>query len=266
MIRTALAATALIALTASSFAQDAGLTAGRLSGKAFATRILSDAWVSGADALDTDISVHGGLLIRFLPDGKYRGILGAGQGGEKQIEGNYTIAGGRLTLNRMNRPWLTNGTMTCDTSELKYPCSLRFGNDINKAADEILGLGFNFGWGNRLYDLSSRAAENMVTRVNGVEAVTTGCRKGITTDAVNLRKRPSATAEKCEFFGDPVKQDKTSVLKKNSEILVLAKTPRKDSVGRWENHWYYIEFTDARPDQELIRAWAFGEFIRITGK
>ncbi len=251
-----------IALALPLYAQDTTFTQATLSGKSF----VSGMGAGAVFAKEDSIEVHGGIFIRFLSNGTYRGILGPGQGGEKRIEGKYEIQAGKLHLYFQGRPWLKNGALKIDTSDLKYPYYLQFDTDISRAVDAILKLGFNPGWDNKLYDLSRKTPVNMSVRIDGIEALTVGNKKGITTDAANMRTRPSTDASKCEFYGDPAKDEKTSVLKKNTNIIVLAKTPRREKVGKWENHWYYIEFTDERPDQELIRAWAFGEFIRITDK
>lgn len=246
-------------------AQDTTLTPHRLSGKGFASGFSNASSVHD----EGSIRLHGGMFIKFMPNGTFKGVVGPGQGGEKGVEGSYEIKNGKLTLLRAGRPWLKNGVLKYDSSNLKYPYALQFETDITSAAEEVLKLGYKQDWDNRLYDLGVKAPVGEITRIDGVEAVMLGNKKGITIDAVNVRKKPSASAEKVEFIGlvgDEMKHVTTSVLQKNTPITVLAKTPQKDKVGKWENHWYYIQFVDGLPDQNVYKAWAFGEFIRITEK
>lgn len=78
---------------------------------------------------------------------------------------------------------------------------------------------------------------------------------GVTTANVKLRSGPSTNTEVLEFksMDDDIMQ---SYIPKGFELEVVARTKDKYEVGKWNNHWYYVE-----PNMETGRGWVFGEFL-----
>jgi len=44
------------------------------------------------------------------------------------------------------------------------------------------------------------------------------------------------------------------------KLTILARTKKRERVGKWNNYWYYVEFETYF---DYMRAWVYGEFVKI---
>jgi hypothetical protein len=95
--------------------------------------------------------------------------------------------------------------------------------------------------------------------------VTLGNVLSTTTDNVRIRKGPGTNHQFMDFRYMDTATGKTithPAIISGTNIRVLARTVDRMKVGKWDNHWYYVEYRE--PEAGLLaykNAWMFGEFI-----
>ncbi|HOP64030.1 MAG TPA: hypothetical protein PK358_15695 [Spirochaetota bacterium] len=212
---------------------------------------------------DSDIDTRG-LEIEFKQNGKFESeLVWPGEQAIAYPSGTYTIKNGRLTLSIENGLMcegitgvkLEGGTPGYDPVSPKYRRYISFkGKQLEKLYFETKEL--------KIWDCNSGIEEGENLKINGLEAVAMGIKEGSTTTVLKMRNAPSEKAEQVHYSYTDEDDQKYTVkaLPLNTSLTVLARTKKKDKVGKWNNYWYYVEFETYF---DYMRAWVYGEFVKI---
>jgi hypothetical protein len=107
--------------------------------------------------------------------------------------------------------------------------------------------------------LESKVKEGAKRSIDGIPVIAMGLKKGISTDDVKIRKKPSVESESVKFQAGLYAEEaeEKNFVPKNTEIIIIARSVNKEKVKNWNNYWYYIKvgMNDG--------VWAFAEFIKI---
>jgi hypothetical protein len=126
---------------------------------------------------------------------------------------------------------------------------------------------FDFGdYSCKAYDLSRPRPAGVELMIGGVAAVSTGMRKGRTSNDVKCRVAPSLSSSIVEAdIEDPATGAQLMIpyVPKGRELKVLARTPSVEKVQSWTNYWYYVEFEYVAGPPDPVRGWMFGEFVTL---
>ncbi|MBN2545392.1 MAG: hypothetical protein JXB50_06325 [Spirochaetes bacterium] len=222
-------------------------------------RLVNRFWSTTEILNESEIRAWGGVHLQFNNNKTFSAYMSKGQDRGVRIFGKYEIKGGFLNLYYKNKIWLAKGVIKYDPKDLKYPYYLVFQNDLFKAMDEILNTGLKMVKWNKIKDMQTVAKEGFKIKLYEDEALSSGYKKAVTLDVLNLRSRPSITSPRIQF--ETVNGKKVYSLKKGFEIRVLARSIDKDVVEGWNNYWYYIEINNF--PVSIIYAWVYGEFIKF---
>lgn len=87
-------------------------------------------------------------------------------------------------------------------------------------------------------------------------------------DAANYRSAPDVSSKAihctvhCEDCTKPLVDG--TVIPKDREVILLAKTKNKVKVQKWENYWYYVDIKWSLNEASCRRGWIYGEFITLN--
>jgi len=212
--------------------------------------------------------IEGTMKITFTPDGRFKFMIDLGQS-YISASGSYSIKGGKLSLMIEDSDSedniglsLNNGVILTDNNSPKYTRYLYF----KKITLKTFYLKFKELM---LWDTSSAAKEGKSVSIQGIDAVTMGVKKAVVTAPLKMREKPDQKGKEinitCEHCCDDDVPKVLKSLPKGQELLVLARTRDKRTVGKWNNYWYYVEF---RYDMDIYvcktqRAWVYGEFVKF---
>ena len=173
---------------------------------------------------------------------------------EIDISGSYKIDGNKLIYTVEKSPEGTEfekgykGTaILTDKDSIKYKWYLQ--------SDKL---------GN-VYNHNTLIKESEIVSVNGIDAISTGVKKGTVTNVLKIRGAPNASAKEVNFYSCVSGETVTAKsIEKGKELTIYARTKEKEQVGKWNNHWYYIEFySDNCEGPDSVTGWVFGEFVKI---
>ena len=89
-----------------------------------------------------------------------------------------------------------------------------------------------------------------------IPVYTMGRRQYTATDNVKIRKAPSVKGKEVKFIDQGYTGDGMDYVPKGVELRVIARSRRKQRVGRWYNYWYLVDVG------MVTRVWMFGEFVK----
>lgn len=176
--------------------------------------------------------------------------------------GSFSIEGGKVRLRPVKCYTDRNGSALVDGREGagEFSCTLsespeslyytRFLSCTAKKTETAAVIDFPV--------VSTRVKSGEKRRIQGVGVVTMGAREGVTTTIVKIRESPSTDAEAVTFEDFEIQASLPSV-PTNSRVIVLARTEVKESVGRWNNYWLYVDVGAKRG------VWMYGEFVSLKG-
>ena len=101
------------------------------------------------------------------------------------------------------------------------------------------------------------------TRVqyDGLELISEGWEKAEIVTPAKFRSRPEKAAPTIAYDpgnGIEGSKPKTDVIPANATVSLIARTPEKHRVEKWENYWYLVEVYGL----ENYRGWVFGELLK----
>ncbi len=143
--------------------------------------------------------------------------------------------------------------VTTSDSNLYYSefLEIRSPNVIIMGDDEYNTYDLSFGVpGKELLNQEKR-------KWKGKDVVAMGLIKGITTSDVKIRATPDVNGE-IELFWKEMGADEMDYVPKGQMVEVIARTPGKIKVQKWENYWYLV---NVGSNQQV---WIFGEFIKFN--
>ena len=206
---------------------------------------------------------EGTMEITFTPDGHFKFMIDLIQS-YIDASGTYSIKEGKVSLmiedSNMGRAnigsSLDGGVILTDKNSLKYTRYLYFKKIMLKEfylhVNELL-----------LWDTSSVVKEGEPVSIKGIEAVTMGVKEAVVTNPLKMREMPDPNGKEINItYTDSDSEDPPIVVKAlpiGRQLLALARTKDKRSVGKWNNYWYYVEFEL----YETRRAWVYGEFLKF---
>lgn len=110
--------------------------------------------------------------------------------------------------------------------------------------------------------------------IDNTPAIYMGDVKAKVTTPVKIREEPDVESAQgvCTHNGDDDSLKPISVFPKNVELYIVARTPEKETVGKWKNYWYFVKTTPAfdyecsfpeNVTKPYLGSWIFGEFVKI---
>ncbi len=112
------------------------------------------------------------------------------------------------------------------------------------------------------YSNKATVRANLQRNIKGVKAITMGVRDGITTTGVKMRTAPTTKAATV-YYTTP-DGNKVTYLDKGYSVTILARTVKKQRIGKWNNYWYYVDhglhgdiYCSAK------YAWVYAEFVKL---
>ena len=106
-----------------------------------------------------------------------------------------------------------------------------------------------------------KVKEGIKGRINGIEAISMGGKKGVTTENVRIRPKPTIDSKYLEYSNEI--EGKLPYYPKGWDVIIYARTLNKDKIGKWNNYWYYVELVCDSREMESGWVWVYGEFIKI---
>lgn len=122
----------------------------------------------------------------------------------------------------------------------------------------------------RVYNHNTLLKDGEAVVINNINAVSTGSIEGITTTVLKVRETPGVSGKEKSFSCDYSDGENVSYksLDKGKILKIFARTKDKDTVGKWNNYWYYVRFdiadnsnNDCYGDEGV--GWVFGEFVKL---
>lgn len=96
---------------------------------------------------------------------------------------------------------------------------------------------------------------------DGLNLISEGWVGAETTTPAKFRSRPDKAAPTIAYDpgnGIEGSKPKTDIIAEGKTITLIARTPEKHRVEKWENHWYLVQVYGL----ENYRGWVFGELLR----
>lgn len=90
----------------------------------------------------------------------------------------------------------------------------------------------------------------------GMQCISMGQRKGLTTRNVKIRIKPSLQGKALHFYSflyDP----NNSCVPKNTQVKIILRTASKNRIGRWYNYWYLVDVGI------MNKVWMYAEFVQV---
>jgi hypothetical protein len=101
-------------------------------------------------------------------------------------------------------------------------------------------------------------------KINSIDAVSMGSVSGHATSVIKIRIGPGTDKKEITWTGNcDTDSEEFKSVKKNTELVILARTKEKDKVGKWTNYWYYVKFYKESSCGGSVEGWVFGEFVKI---
>lgn len=196
------------------------------------------------------------VAIKFTKDGRFDMTYECENHCEsiKQGSGSYKIKGDTITLTFEKLPQCTDfnkgevlhGKLS-DLNSLQYRWYLSF--------DER---------GITVYNYSTEIKTGDAVTIQGVEAVSMGSASGHTTSVLKIRTAPGAKEKEITWEGSCDSDTEVyKSIKKDTGLVIFARTKNKDKVGKMENYWYYVRFDKEGYCGGSVEGWVFGEFVKI---
>jgi len=142
-----------------------------------------------------------------------------------------------------------------DESSMYYSKFLKCTSQINR---NVLGMNSS----TILFPVpESKLPAGIARDFNGIQVITQGCARGITTENVKIRTGPSISSKeiqfrnKLHFYPDAIILD---YVPRGSELHLIARTIERERIQSWENYWYLV---DVGIHHEV---WMFGQFLRLV--
>jgi len=204
---------------------------------------------------DPDTCFTSGLTFRG--DGTYV-LQGGCQAGWQDI-GTYRIADRKLDLYPEHCSNMVLLSESCESNLGRASCSFELlTNDLYHAYGLVCRQDHKHGSGDFVFPLNETVVSAGAKRVhNGVTVVTLGMLKGRTTNAVNIRRSPSANAQIVPYHAQLLPSPGDPFVPKDTAVVVIARTERKEQVKAWNNYWYLV---NVGRNQEV---WMFAEFVKL---
>lgn len=98
--------------------------------------------------------------------------------------------------------------------------------------------------------------EGAARKHEGINVVSMGGKKGITTSEVKIRKTPSTSGEVLNYYPG-LYDDMLKAVPINTTVTVIARTVNKEQVQKWNNYWYLVNVDWS------TEVWMFGEFVKF---
>lgn len=172
--------------------------------------------------------------------------------------GIYKIKGDKLSFTIEKSPdgtffnkGYTGYASIVDSDSLKYRWAVKF---------DKMGI---------LYNKNNLIKEGESFLVEGIDAIAMGEKSGTVTTPLKVREKPDTSAKEvtfCECADVDGLTDcvKLKSLKNGTDLIIYARTKEKKSVGKWNNYWYYVEFSfNGCEGRDDYYGWVFGEFVKI---
>lgn len=212
--------------------------------------LTSEKWAIPWDANDDECDGKGGTAT-FTADGRFT-LLRDCRGWEDKIDasGSYKISGDKIILKVEKSEgeiivtgMTLNGILTGEGS-LKFDDPL--GYVVNRKSLEPVKAGESF-------------------KLNGFDVISMGEVSGLTTSVIKVRHKPGTNSGEKTWTGtcDSDSEVLFKSIKKDSGLVIVARTKEKDKVGKWNNYWYYVKFPIESTCGGSESGWVFGEFVKI---
>ena len=201
--------------------------------------------------------------IKFTKDNTYKLSIFQVDVFYYKEEGTYMISNNKAYLNPLKCTDLlhhiSDSDMYCNKSFKKAECYIS--NDtISIYYTKLLVLKPKNKWfpDSISIDIDGFVVKEGEKRIrNGIKIITLGLKKGVTTDNVKVREKPSTQSKEIEYIEEPFGVDSKKFVPVNTNLTIIARTENKEQVGNWNNYWYLV---NVGSNQE---AWMYGEFVKI---
>ncbi|MCW7494867.1 SH3 domain-containing protein [Leptospira sp. 2 VSF19] len=128
-----------------------------------------------------------------------------------------------------------------------------------------------------LYNKEKKVNEGLNRKINGIEVITQGLKKGIVTSNLKMREKPSKDSKSFECFfshldDENLNNKEITFIPKNYTITIIAKTKAEDYIGGKKNFWFLISPSSDSYNGCLLKnsnqkeGWVFGEYIRFDNQ
>lgn len=189
----------------------------------------------------------------FMPDGSLQlknSSYGFDEGGGK-FEGSYSVINNELSLT-----WKLYSFYDKGDPEM-HRASAKLVNDSNSVYHDTT---ITFG-SITLVCLNSTVNSGQNRVLDGINVVTSGCKKAIVTKNAKIRSKPDVKSDIIRFGAD-LGEEGLAYCPAGKELRVLARTKDKVTVEKWNNYWYYVELVSAG-EFGARYGWVYGEFLKL---